>query len=82
MKKPMLILLILLLATSVTLGLLSRQEPASVPAMAGGSSMPTAAPTEATTAAPTEAPTAEPLQAPDATLTDMPAPDTTPEAVG
>lgn len=89
MKKPMLILLILLLASAVTLALIVRQEQA-VPAMAQVTATPTAEPTEAPTAtptaepteAPTATPTAEPTEAPTATPTAEPteAPTATPTA--
>ena len=90
MKKPMLMLLILLLAGAVTLALIARQEPAALPTMADVTATPTAEPTEAPTAtptaepteAPTATPTAEPTEAPTATPTAEPteAPTATPTA--
>lgn len=78
MKKPMLILLILLLAGAVVLALLARQEPAAMPVGAVTTAVPTAEPTAEPTAAPTAEPTVEPTAAPTAEPTAEP----TPEAVG
>lgn len=78
MKKPMLMLLILLLAGAVTLALIARQEPAALPTMADVTATPTAEPTEA----PAATPTAEPAEAPTATPTAEPTEAPTPEAVG
>lgn len=74
MKRPALILLILLLAAAITLGLLARQEEA-VPAMAQ---------TAATTVVPSATSTEMPTEAPTPTLTATPEPTEapTPEAVG
>lgn len=82
MKRPMLILLILLLAGAVTLALMARQEPAALPAMAGTTAAPTAEPTEAPTAEPTVEPTAEPTAAPTEAPTAEPTSVPTPEAIG
>lgn len=94
MKRPMLILLILLLAGAVTLALMARQEPETLPAMAGTTAVPTAGPTAEPTsepmAEPTELPTAEPTEIPTAEPTAVPteAPAAeptaipTPEAIG
>ena len=71
MKKPMLILLILLLAGALVCGLLAREEKLA-PAGAGVTEA-TAAPTTEPTEAPTAAPTAEPTEAPTATPTAEPA---------
>jgi len=90
MKRPMLILLILLLAGAVTLALMARQEPDVLPAMAGTTTEPTAEPTAEPMAEPTELPTAEPTEIPTAEPTAVPteAPTSeptaipTPEAIG
>jgi len=63
MKKPMLILLILLLISALTLGLLGRYEPEAAPASAGI--------TESDSATATDLPGAD-----EATMTSLPAAET------
>lgn len=86
MKKPMLILLIALLAGSLTLAMIARQEPDTVATMASVTATPTAEPTAEPTATPTEEPTATPTEEPTAepttTPTEEPVPTAMPEAVG
>lgn len=90
MKKPMLILLILLLGSAAALGLIARRQPAAVQTMASATATPTAEPTATPTATPTAeptatptaTPTAEPTTTPTATPTAEPTSAPTPEAVG
>lgn len=70
MKRPALILLILLLAAAITLGLIVRQEEA-VPAMTQTTDMPTEAPTAAVTADPVDVPTVTPTPTPTPTWTPI-----------
>lgn len=79
MKKPMLMLLILLLVTAVTLALIARREPAVQPALAVVTTTPTEDLTTEPTAEPTEAPTAEPTAEPTATPTEAPTTEPTAE---
>lgn len=87
MKKPALMLLVLLLLAGTAVGLYARQEPAAVQTlanvMAAPTAMPTAEPTKAPTAEPTAEPTPEPTEtpaaAPPAEPTGVPNAEPTPE---
>ena len=82
MKKPMLILLIVLLAAAPTLAVIARQEPEVIPAMSGAVEGSTATPTAESTEIPTATPTAGPTEIPTATPTAEPTeiPTATPTA--